>query len=218
LPVTGGNVSLYNETEGQEIWPTPVVGVIGVMPDARRHAAASFQTPGDLIFMLGEPDDALGGSLYLQRLHGLHAGPLPELDLSREGRLIEVLVSGVAAGLIISAHDVSDGGLAVTLAESCFGAPPAAAGASVTLPETWITGRRMDGLLFGEGPGRVVISVRPADRAKVAELAAAHDLSLWELGTVAGGQLEIQAGGETLLTDTEKLAGVWREAISCLMD
>src|SRR5205823_5957287 len=120
VPVVSGNVSLYNETDGEPIYPTPMVGALGKIEDAGRHVGAAFRDPGDAIVLLGEAEPWLGGSLYLAARHGTVAGRLPRLDLEAEARLQRLLVDLVGAGLLGSAHDVADGGLAVAVAESAI--------------------------------------------------------------------------------------------------
>src|SRR6187551_1923734 len=120
IPITGGNVSLYNETDGQAIYPTPVLGVVGVMEDASRVVTRTFKGAGDAVVVLGEDRGELGGSEYLKTVHGLVRGEIPAFDPAREAALIKLVTAAASAGLLKSAHDCSDGGLSVTLAESCF--------------------------------------------------------------------------------------------------
>ena len=120
IPITGGNVSLYNETDGKGVLPTPVLGVVGLIEDADRVVRRAFRSAGDVVVLLGESRDELGGSEYLKTMHDLIRGVPPSLDLSREAALQKVLVEGAAAGIIRSAHDCAEGGLAVTIAECCF--------------------------------------------------------------------------------------------------
>jgi phosphoribosylformylglycinamidine synthase II len=120
IPITGGNVSLYNETDGRAIYPTPIIGVVGLIEDASRVIARTFRERGSDIVLLGEGRAELGGSEYLKTLHGLVAGEPPQLDVRRERALIALLADAAARGLLLSAHDCSDGGIAVTLAECAF--------------------------------------------------------------------------------------------------
>ena len=120
IPITGGNVSLYNETDGKGVLPTPVLGVVGLIEDADTVVRRAFRAAGDVVILLGESRDELGGSEYLKVVHGLIRGVPPSLDLAREAALQRVLVEGAAAGIIRSAHDCAEGGLAVTIAECCF--------------------------------------------------------------------------------------------------
>ena len=119
-PVTGGNVSLYNEHPGGAVYPTPVIGMVGVVESLDHVTPATFSHDGDEIVLLGEPTNELGGSEYLKTIHGIVAGAPPECDLARERALIEALLEAIALGAVRSAHDCSDGGFAVALAESAI--------------------------------------------------------------------------------------------------
>ena len=120
IPITGGNVSLYNETDGRAVLPTPVLGVVGIIEDDSRIVRRTFQREGDVIVLLGTSANELGGSEYLKTIHGLVRGRPPALDLGREAALQRFIVDAIAQGLIRSAHDCAEGGLAITLAECCF--------------------------------------------------------------------------------------------------
>ena len=152
-PVVSGNVSFYNETSGRAIYPTPTIAVVGLLEDWERHAVAHFPEAGLDIVLLGEAREELGGSEWLALRRGLEAGSPPSVDLAHERRLAELLVRAVGEGHVRSAHDVSDGGLAVALSECCF-TGPALVGARITLPD----GQRPDAQLFGESTGRVVVT------------------------------------------------------------
>ncbi|MBI3637840.1 MAG: phosphoribosylformylglycinamidine synthase subunit PurL, partial [Candidatus Rokubacteria bacterium] len=147
LPVVGGNVSLYNETSGQAILPTPVVGVVGVVEDASRVGTQWFKDGGRRVALLGPDQVSLGGSEYLAVQHGRVAGALAPLDLGTERRVQAAVRAAIAAGLTASAHDCAEGGLAVALAESCVTGPT-----KVGCDTTLVTGARADVALFGEGP------------------------------------------------------------------
>ncbi len=199
IPITGGNVSLYNETDRRAIYPTPVLGVVGVIEDASRVVARAFRHAGDDLIQLGEDLGELGGSEYLKVLHGLAKGEPPRLDLARERALQRLLVRAAAQGLLQSAHDCSDGGVAVTLAECAFEtggigldvglAPPrgldpigAAVGPSLTA-------------LFSESASRVIVSVRPQDRAAVMQMAAEGGVPARHIGRTGGDRLKIDVDG-----------------------
>ena len=158
IPITGGNVSLYNETDGKAVLPTPVLGVVGLIEDASTSVRRAFRAEGDAIVLLGDSLDELGGSEYLKAVHGLVRGMPPRLDLAREAALQRLLVKGIASGLIRSAHDCAEGGFAVTLAECCFdtglGADVdvAAVDAAVVPFADTVT-------LFGESASRAIVSV-----------------------------------------------------------
>jgi phosphoribosylformylglycinamidine synthase len=156
-PVVSGNVSLYNETAGRAVWPTPVVGMLGLLEDVSKHLRAGFDRSGAEVWLLGgelrQPAWTLGGSQYLESEHGRVAG-LPRVDLEHERRLHELVLRAHAEGLLLSAHDCSDGGLAVTVAESAM------LGAQGFTGQVEFEGR-LDAALFGEAQGRVVVSLVP---------------------------------------------------------
>ena len=173
IPITGGNVSLYNETDGNAIYPTPIIGVVGLIEDSSRTLSRTFRSQGSDILLLGRGSVELGASEYLKRLHGLVAGEPPRLDLSAERALLDLLSRAAAAGLLQSAHDCSDGGIAITLAECSFDTP--GIGLDVDLTADEAPGGnvlQIVGTLFGESASRVVVSVRPDDREAVLRLAA----------------------------------------------
>ena len=132
-PSPGGNVSLYNETDGRPIFPTPVLAVVGLIEDASRVLRRSFVADGDLVYLLGETGDDIGGSEYLKTIHGRIAGRPPKLDLDAERRLHALLAEGAAKGVLLSAHDASDGGIGVALAECCFAGEEPGRGARIEL-------------------------------------------------------------------------------------
>jgi phosphoribosylformylglycinamidine synthase len=190
IPITGGNVSLYNETDGRAIYPTPVIGVVGVIEDASRALARSFRRAHDEIVLLGEGFDELGGSEYLKTVHGVVKGTPPELNLNRERALISLLTKAAASGLLQSAHDCSDGGIAVTLAESAFDS--VGIGLEVDLPAA----AGLAGTLFGESASRAVVTVRPNDRAALMEMAAATGVPALAIGRTGGPAIRIAVAGE----------------------
>ncbi len=159
IPITGGNVSLYNETDGKAILPTPVLGVVGLIEDASKVVTRQFKQPGSVVVLLGTSRGELGGSEYLKATHGLVCGLVPALDLEAEKRLQALLVRLASNGLLLSAHDCAEGGLGVTLAECTFdtgglGVDVDLPRASGEAPESWA----VDATLFGESPTRVVLS------------------------------------------------------------
>jgi phosphoribosylformylglycinamidine synthase II len=207
-PVVSGNVSLYNETSGRAIYPTPTIGMVGLLEDWERHAVAHFPAADLAIVLLGENREELGGSTWLALRRGLEAGLPPQVDLQHERRLIDLLVAGVAAGSIASAHDVADGGLAVALAECAFTGPESI-GARVTLDESI----RPDALLFGESTGRVVTTTSEPDA--LLALAAEHGVPARRIGTTGGDALWVAgASGEPWIDSTvAQLHGVWENGI-----
>jgi phosphoribosylformylglycinamidine synthase len=226
-PVTGGNVSLYNETldsEGnpQPIYPTPVVGMVGLVPDLSRIVGQCFQSSGDVIYLLGLPTtrvDArltLGGSEYLAVVHQTVAGQPPVVDYELERQVQAACREGIRRGLIRSAHDCSEGGLAVALAESCISGQ---LGAAVQL--TAEAGQRVDQLLFAEGGARIVVSVAPQQVAAWEAYLAAQQLTAQRLGTVepieAG--LTVQLGEDSLIqVAVAELQRTWEQAIESRLE
>ncbi|MBA2441502.1 MAG: phosphoribosylformylglycinamidine synthase subunit PurL [Rubrobacter sp.] len=184
-PVVSGNVSLYNETERGEIYPTPVVGMVGVLEDATRHATTGFEREGDAVFLVGEFRPALDGSEYVEVLHGTERalqGEVPHPDLSGEKRTCDAVREAVERGLVDTAHDLSGGGLAVALAEMALAG---GIGAEVSL----LPGARPDVALFGETGGCVLVAV-PEERA--GELGEAlGDVSHARIGRTGGDRLAI---------------------------
>lgn len=188
VPVISGNVSLYNETAGKDIYPTPVVGMVGLIDDIARHCASGFKSEGDLVFLLGETrtiDSSIGSSEYLELIHGIVAGN-PYIDLELERRLHRCCLEAVKRGLINSAHDCSEGGLAVALAESCL------VNHLGFIGDGWGIEGRLDAALFGEAQARIIVSVPPRAAWKLQRLAARWQIGVKRLGTVGGERLTIK--------------------------
>lgn len=213
-PVTGGNVSFYNETDGHPVYPTPVVGMVGVLEDLSKRVKAGFRAAGDAVILLGPEGGTLGGSEYLVAVHGRLAGPPPTVDLDAERALHEACLDMASGGLLASAHDVSDGGLAVAVAESCFLAGPGAGGVDLRLEEP-----RPDLALFGESHGRMLISCSQEKVEAVLEIASRHRVPARVLGRVRDGsfRIEIPSAGVVVESSTSQLARPWEEAIACHM-
>ena len=191
MPVVSGNVSLYNETPESVIHPSPLIGMVGVLENVEQHTGMGFKTAGDLIIMAGQCRDELGGSEYLATIHGVEAGRPPQLNLERELAVQKLVLAAIRSGLIKSAHDCSDGGLAVALAESCI---VGGIGAKIELPDTIEaqTNIRLDSLLFGETQSRVVLSCAPENWPKLQELAHAAHVPVSFLGSVGGERIVVQ--------------------------
>jgi phosphoribosylformylglycinamidine synthase len=206
LPVVGGNVSFYNETSGRAVLPTPVIGVVGVLDESGRRATQWFKGAGDRVALLGPDCVSLGGSEYLWARERQLAGELAPLDLETERRVQRAVRAAVSAGLVTAAHDCSEGGIAVALAEGCVTGRELIGG-EATLP----AGARADLVLFGEGPSRVVVTVETA-RAREFEGLMAESAIPWRwIGTTGGERLVIRVGAETLVdVDTTQLEQAWR--------
>jgi phosphoribosylformylglycinamidine synthase len=199
IPITGGNVSLYNETDGRAILPTPVIGVVGLIEDAARVLTRVFSSPDLDVVLLGDNPGELGGSEYLKTIHGLVRGVPPRLDLNRERALQALIVELAAGGQVTSAHDCAEGGLAVTLAECCF--DTGGIGVDVDVPASESDGGvdALSATLFGESASRVVVSVRP--EATAAVLAAAHRAGVpaARIGRTGGSAIRIAVAGKTAI-------------------
>ncbi|MCP9452597.1 MAG: phosphoribosylformylglycinamidine synthase subunit PurL, partial [Nitrospira sp.] len=193
IPVVSGNVSFYNETNGLSIYPTPMVGMVGLLDRADRAMTQWFKEAGDDIILLGTTREDLGGSEYLKTLHNREQGSPPFLSLEAEQALHNCVLHLIRDGLVRSAHDCSDGGLAVALAESCLSAPGRRLGATVRLKRGRL---RKDAMLFGESQSRVLVSANPAHRRAILDAAEAHTVPAAVIGTVGGDHLVISLAGE----------------------
>ena len=196
IPITGGNVSLYNETDGQAILPTPVLGVVGIIEDARRVVGRTFREAGAVVMLLGAPGGTLGGSEYLKAMHGLVRGMPPELDLEAERALQQLVADLAEAGCLRSAHDCSDGGLAVALAECAF--ESGGIGFDVTVPGMF-GGGSVAAALHGEAASQIVVSVRETDAEAVLARAAAAGVPAQELGRTGGERLRFTFDEEPII-------------------
>ncbi len=212
IPITGGNVSLYNETDGRAVLPTPVLGVVGLIEDADTVVRRAFRAEGDAVVLLGETRDELGGSEYLEVMHRLIRGVPPALDLQREAALHRVLVEGASSGAIRSAQDCSEGGFAITLAECAIGT---GLGARVDLQAVASTAGFGDiATLFSESASRVVVSVAPGREAELLSLAAREQVPARRIGVVGGNRIQMAIDGRMVID--EALADVeraWNTAI-----
>lgn len=202
-PVTGGNVSLYNETDGVSIYPTPVIGAVGLLEDVTFALSRAFVAEGDTVLLLGRADDSLGGSEYLKTIHGLVAGALPNLDLAAERSLYDVVLGLTQDRTLASAHDIGDGGLAVALAECCFNFESASFGGDFEIGDSSdgdnfdeAEPARIDALLFAEGPSRMIVSSR--DPEAVEKSAAGAGVPCRRIGQVGGSHLTLRSSGAQL--------------------
>ncbi len=208
-PITGGNVSLYNETLGEAVFPSPVMGIVGLMK-TEQPVGTHFREPGRTLLLLGGLGSCdltrFGGTQYAKHVVQQLWGLPPALDMEHEKRVQDGVREIVRRGLAESAHDVSDGGLAVTLAESCFGPDPV--GARVTLRSEM----RPEFLLFHEAPSRILLSTSRPD--EVAALAREFDLEALNIGDTIEGRLQVRNGGQTLIDcDVRALKEAWEGAL-----
>jgi phosphoribosylformylglycinamidine synthase len=205
VPVVGGNVSFYNETLGQAVPPTPVIGVVGVLDDAGRLATQWFKAPGHRIALLGPDAVSLGGSEYLWAMHGRLAGRLAPLDLEMERRVQFAVRAAVDAGLVTAAHDCSEGGLSVALAEGAV-TGPTPVGCDVSVPST----SRADATLFGEGASRVVVTVEPPRVREFEALMAESAIPWGWIGVTGGDRVVIRAADRLVDVAVDRIAHAWR--------
>ena len=204
IPVVSGNVSFYNETEGVSIHPTPTVAMVGLLDDVGRIATPWFKEEGDLVVLLGANRGELGGSEYLKVVHDRVAGKPPRVDLALERGVQRTCRAAVGAGLLSSAHDVSEGGLAVALAEACFGEP--GIGAVIeSEPEG-----RADAFLFGESHSRIVVSLKETDFGRLQEMASREGVPAAVIGRTGGSRLVI---GDLVQAPVERLQNLWSTAL-----
>jgi phosphoribosylformylglycinamidine synthase len=194
VPITGGNVSFYNETEGQAVYPTPVVGVVGLIEDVRRAVSPGFKGAGDAVILLGGTKEELGGSEYLRLVHGQEGDAPPAIDLDLEKRVHEVCLAAAERGWLRSAHDLSEGGLAVALAECAFHAARAM-GCVVDLA----AGLRTDALLFGESQSRIVVTTPAGRRQALLALARAKGVPAAVIGRTGGREIHVRHKGADIV-------------------
>ena len=195
IPITGGNVSLYNETDGQAIHPTPVLGVVGLLEDAGQVLTRLFPAAGLDVVLLGDAAGALGGSEYLKRVHGLVRGRPAPVDFDREKALQQLVVDAARRGMLCSAHDCAEGGLAVALAECCI--ESGGVGARVDLPASAGAGDGLDVVrgLFGESPSRIVVSATRDRRVELLERARALGVPAAVVGRTGGDRVTVSVAG-----------------------
>jgi phosphoribosylformylglycinamidine synthase len=204
VPVISGNVSFYNETEGASIYPTPAIGMVGVIPSLAGLPDPWFRHEGDRIVLLGEDRSEFGGAAYLRLLYDLEQGRPPAVVLDAELRLARLLRSLVAQEHLHTAHDLSEGGFLIALAEACFGRRTM--GARVEIP---LAGAD----LFSETQGRALVAVPPAALEQVLEAAEAMGVPAREIGETGGADLVLKSGGEVLSAPVARLHEVWSTAL-----
>ncbi len=211
IPVISGNVSLYNETRGEAIYPTPVVGMVGIVDDINRHCTMSFKDEGDLAFLLSGSEGSLdgsasclGGSEYLESVHGLVKGK-PDINLPLEKRVQQCCLEAVKHGIIKSAHDCSEGGLVVAIAESCVSGNIGFRG------ESWKVTGRLDSALFGEQQSRIVVTISPDSITELNAVARRWQVPLTWLGKVGGRSLVVEGYIDLPLAEVEK---AWRYGLT----
>ena len=207
----GGNVSFYNEDPEHAVFPSPVIGMLGIIEDINHITTQWFKDDGDLIFLIGENEEEMGGSEYLHTIFGKVIGPVPELNLHYEKLLQETVLSAIKSGLIKSAHDCADGGLAVTLAECCIGNRERMVGAQIYLDDDV----RADALLFGETQSRIVVSVGREDGERLVEHCIRNKVPVSAIGRVIGDMLAIN---DLVGLSLGELAGAYYGSLRKMME
>jgi phosphoribosylformylglycinamidine synthase subunit PurL len=207
-------VSLYNETEGEAVYPTPVLGVVGLIEDTSRTMTRQFKHSGAVVVLLGDNEGELGGSEYLALVHGVVAGAPPALDLRREQALQQLTMRAIHDGLVDSAHDCSEGGIAIALAECCFGTGGIGVRADLTAVSGVPDALRIDATLFGESASRVIVSTTDDRLPRLLAAAAATDVPAAAIGRTGGDRIQLSVNGnvniDVAVSDAEQL---WSTAI-----
>jgi len=211
-PVTGGNVSFYNEDPEHAVYPSPVIGMIGIVEKLEHITTMWFKNEGDEIYLLGTNSDELGASEYLSAIHGLTRGTVPGIDLDAEHRLHDAVLALIRAGLVRSAHDCSLGGLGITLAEAAIGNRERMVGAVINLPAGSL---RADALLFGEAASRIVLSCSPGRGTEIVSIATGLNTPIRKIGIVGGHRLVINSLIDLPLTE---MASAYYDALPKIME
>ena len=214
-PVTGGNVSLYNETGGEPVYPTPVIGMVGLLTNLEQRVPSSFQHAGDEIWVVGVTREEIGATEYLAAVHGLVAGEPPVADLTEAKQLVDFLVTAAENSIVRSAHDCSDGGLAVALSECAIGGKDGPIGFDVALDEAPSSAVSAAALWFGESQSRVVLTCADGDGSALLQLAEKHGVQAARVGTVGGKGEDCQITGASHLIQiaADKLATIYESAL-----
>jgi len=207
VPVVSGNVSFYNETDGTPIYPTPTIGMVGLIDKVERTVTPWFKSAGDMVVLLGRTREELGGSEYLKWVHGLTRGTPPWIDLKLEQAVHLACLEAIDRELLSSAHDVSDGGLAVALAECCVGHPERPLGVRIETHEMI----RGDASLFSESQSRIVVSLQEQNIDRLKEIAARRGVPMQVIGAVGGNRLTIQP---LVQLPVDELRTIWSTALA----
>jgi len=210
-PVTGGNVSFYNEDPQRAVFPTPTIGMVGLVEDINHITTQTFKEANDTIILLGETKEELGGSEYLRHVHGQTRGPIPLLNLEFEKKLQTTLLNLIREGWIKSAHDCSDGGLAVALAECCITDKDKFVGAEIDLT----TNLRVDCLLFGETQSRVIVSCTSDNAETILNECNKSGIPAAVIGSTGGERLRI---ADLIDLPLKQIADAYYGALAAIME
>jgi phosphoribosylformylglycinamidine synthase len=206
VPVVSGNVSFYNETDGVPIFPTPTIGMVGIIERIERVVTPWFKSAGDVVVLLGRTREELGGSEYLKWIRGQVRGTPPWIDLKMELAVQTCVLDAIDEELLASAHDVADGGLAIALAECCVGGPEKPIGVRIESHEMI----RGDALLFSESQSRVVLSLHERSLEKLSQIASRHNVPMQVIGSVGGNRFVFQP---LLQLPVEEIKSIWANAL-----
>ncbi|KAB3534447.1 phosphoribosylformylglycinamidine synthase subunit PurL [Alkaliphilus pronyensis] len=210
-PVISGNVSFYNETDTQAIYPTPIIGMVGVIDDVEKTCSMDFKAVGDIILQIGETKPEIGGSEYLSAIHNMETGEIPFVNIAREIKAHKAILESIDRGLLESAHDISEGGIAVGLAECCMGK---GIGARVNLE----TSLRSDFELFSESQSRFLVAIKPENLQKVIDIFTEFKVPFKPVGETSGDSLNININNKEIINlPITKMEALWRGAIECLI-
>lgn len=210
-PVTGGNVSFYNENQHGAVYPTPTVGMMGLLTDISHATTLSFKNEGDSIYLVGINKDELGASEYLSHVHHLNTGKTPVLDLDLEKSVQAIVLKGIRNGLVNAAHDCAEGGLAVALTEMAI---TGNLGSKVNLEESL----RSDVLLFGESQSRIIVTIPQEKQSLWEEWIKNSSTPIQYLGNVEGKTIEISQQNQSKINvSCEELYSLWKEALPCIL-
>ena len=210
-PVTGGNVSFYNESPDNAVYPTPVIGMLGLIEDLKHVTTSNFKNNGDLVYLLGEDQEEVGGSEYIKEIHDLVVGDSPKIDLDVEKELHNALLDTIRKGLINSAHDISEGGIITAIAESCIGDKENLIGVEVDIPIR----TRLDYSLFSESQSRVIISISPSNKDEFEKVMSEHSTPVTLIGKTTEKDLKIN---NEITISLETLIDIYYNTISRKMD
>ncbi|MDP4115649.1 MAG: AIR synthase related protein, partial [Bacteroidota bacterium] len=210
-PVTGGNVSFYNESPNAAVYPTPVIGMVGLIENSENIMTSYFKNDNDLIYVLGEDFEELGGSEYLKLMYDKVAGNCPNINLKNEGNLQKTILKLIDSKLVNSVHDISEGGIAVALAECCIINNEKRIGAAVN---TKIKTRE-DFSLFSESQSRVIISINKSSKIKFEDILNASGIPFEMIGTTGGSHLKVN---NSIFVEIEKISNIYYNTISNIMN
>ena len=209
IPITGGNVSFYNETEGKPIHPTPVIGIVGIIEDVQKTLSPGFKEEGNFIVLLGQNKEEIGASEYLKSAANMECGLPPQIDLEEEKRVLELCREAISLQIIKSAHDVSEGGLSICVAESCF-LNGNKFGCELELKDSM----RTDALLFGETQSRIVVSIQSHNLNKLIRLADKRKVLSTIIGKTGGNNIIIRhQDNEVINIPVTEGYQLWKECI-----